>query len=76
MRESRWQLAQGLERLGVRVFPAAANFVLVDFGPGAGRLVRRLAQRGILLRDRASDFGRDGFVRITAGTGAQTRAAC
>jgi len=36
-------------------------------------LVRRLAARGILLRDRASDFGRDGFVRITAGTIAQTR---
>jgi histidinol-phosphate aminotransferase len=73
VRESRSLLAQGLERLGARVFPSAANFLLVDFGPGAGRMVRRLAARGILLRDRASDFGRDGFVRITAGTTAQTR---
>ena len=62
-----------LERLGARVFPSGANFVLADFGAGASRLVRRLARRGILLRDRASDFGRDGFVRITAGTRAQTR---
>jgi histidinol-phosphate aminotransferase len=73
VRESRRLLAQGLERLGARVFPSAANFVLADFGSGAGRMVRRLAARGILLRDRASDFGRDGFVRITAGTVAQTR---
>ena len=73
VRASRWELARGLERLGARVFPSGANFVLADFGAGASRLVRRLARRGILLRDRASDFGRDGFVRITAGTRAQTR---
>jgi histidinol-phosphate aminotransferase len=73
VRESRWHLARGLERLGARVFPSAANFLLVDFGPGAGRLVRRLARRRILVRDRADELGRDGFVRITVGTPAQTR---
>ena len=61
------------ERLGARVFPSGANFLLVDFGTGGSRLVRRLARRGILLRDRAGEFGRDGFVRITAGTLPQTR---
>jgi len=71
--ESRRELAQGLGKLGARVFPSGANFVLADLGRGASALVRRLARRGILLRDRASDFGRDGFVRITAGTRAQTR---
>jgi histidinol-phosphate aminotransferase len=71
--ESRAQLARGLEQLGARVFPSGANFVLADFGPGGSRLVKRLARRGILVRDRASEFGRDGFVRITAGTVAQTR---
>ena len=73
VRKSRAELVRGLEALGARVFPSAANFVLTDFSAGAGRLVRRLAARGILLRDRANDFGRDGFVRITAGTVAQTR---
>ena len=74
--ESREQLARGLEQLGARVFPSGANFVLADFGPGGSRLVRRLARRGILVRDRASEFGRDGFVRITAGTrGADAAAA-
>ena len=70
--ESRSQLARGLEQLGARVFPSAANFVLADFGPGGTRLVKRLSRRGILVRDRASEFGRDGFIRITAGTIAQT----
>lgn len=73
VRESREKLTQGLEQLGARVFPSGANFVLADFGPGATRLVKRLARRGILVRDRASEFGRDGFVRITAGTVPQTR---
>jgi histidinol-phosphate aminotransferase len=71
--ESRSQLARGLEQLGVRVFPSAANFVLADFGGGGTRLVKSLARRGILVRDRASEFGRDGFVRITAGTVRQTQ---
>ena len=71
--ESRSQLARGLEQLGARVFPSAANFVLADFGGGGTRLVKRLARRGILVRDRASEFGRDGFVRITAGTVQQTQ---
>lgn len=71
--ESRSLLASGLEQFGARVFPSGANFVLADFGPGGTRLVKRLAARGILVRDRASEFGRDGFMRITAGTVAQTR---
>jgi histidinol-phosphate aminotransferase len=73
VRESRSQLARGLEQLGARVFPSAANFVLADFGPGGTRLVKRLARRKILVRDRASEFGRDGFMRITAGTIPQTQ---
>jgi len=73
VKKSRELLARGLEGLGAQVFPSGGNFVLADFGSGGGRLVRRLAKRGILLRDRAADFGRDGFVRITAGTPAQTR---
>jgi histidinol-phosphate aminotransferase len=70
---SRDQLTRGLEQVGARVFPSGANFVLADFGPGGTRLVKRLARRGILVRDRASEFGRDGFMRITAGTVAQTQ---
>jgi histidinol-phosphate aminotransferase len=70
--QSRALLQEGLTRLGARVYPSAANFVLVDFGPGAHRLVRALERKGILVRER-KDFPREGFVRISAGTRADTR---
>jgi histidinol-phosphate aminotransferase len=66
-------LLKGLERLGIPNFPSGANFVLADLGPRAPRVLRALRHRRILLRDRQSDFGRIGFVRITLGTPAQMR---
>ena len=66
-------LEDALRRLGVRVFPSGGNFLLADFGARAPRLLRALAGQGILLRDRTRDFGRPGFIRITAGTRAQMR---
>lgn len=70
--ESRALLEKGLTRLGVRTFPSAGNFVLADFGARARRLVLALDRRGILVRERR-DFPRAGFVRISAGTCADTR---
>jgi len=69
---SRVMLEKGLVRLGARIYPSSANFVLADFGPEAHRLVRALERRGILVRERR-DFPRAGFVRISAGTRADTR---
>jgi histidinol-phosphate aminotransferase len=70
--QSRVLLEKGLTGLGARVYPSAANFVLVDFGPGAHRMVRALERKGILVRER-KDFRREGFVRVSAGTRADTR---
>ena len=70
--QSRVMLEKGLVRLGARVYPSSANFVLADFGSVAKRLVRSLERKGILIRDRR-DFPREGFVRISAGTRADTR---
>src|SRR5712671_6251337 len=70
--QSRALLEKGLVRLGARIYPSAANFVLADFGPAARRLVRSLERKGILVRERR-DFSRTGFVRISAGTRADTR---
>ena len=69
---SRALLEKGLTRLGARIYPSEANFVLVDFGPRAHRLVLALERKGILVRER-KDFPRAGFVRISAGTRADTR---
>lgn len=73
VKESREMLTGWLEQQGVRVFPSSTNFLFADFGPKAPRIVRGLEKLGILVRDRACDFGRPGFVRIALGTPAQTR---
>ncbi|HTV09448.1 MAG TPA: histidinol-phosphate transaminase [Candidatus Aquilonibacter sp.] len=68
------QVHQGRERvfaalrdLDVRTWPSAANFVLMDIGPRHKELCVRMRERGVLLRDRSSDPGCDGYVRITIG---------
>ena len=70
--QSRAILEKGLVRLGARIYPSSGNFVLADFGPVAHRLVQALERKGILVRARR-DFPREGFVRISAGTRADTR---
>jgi histidinol-phosphate aminotransferase len=54
-------------RLGLKYWPSAANFVLVHVGPGVARLVAAAAERGVYLRDRSNEPGCQGCVRITAG---------
>ena len=73
IRQGRAILERGLSRLGVRVFPSGANFVLVDFGARGPATVSALERRGILVRDQTSSFERPGFARITAGTAKQMR---
>jgi len=70
---SKQALAGALERMKIPVFSSAGNFLLADFGVRAPRLLTGLERQGILLRDRSSDFGRAGYVRITVGTRAQTQ---
>ncbi len=72
-RKSRAELTAGLRHLGVEQFPSAANFILTNMDERAKDVVHGLSQRGILVRDRSSDFGGPGYVRITIGTVAQTR---
>lgn len=73
VRRGRQELERGLARLSVRCFPSAGNFMLVYFGARAKKVVAALERKGILLRDRSSDFGGEGYVRITLGTLAQTK---
>jgi histidinol-phosphate aminotransferase len=69
----RRELERGLARLGVRCFPSGGNFVLVHFGRHTNKIVGALMDKGTLVRDRSSDFGGEGYVRITLGTLDQTR---
>jgi histidinol-phosphate aminotransferase len=72
-RHSRNELQRGFTNLGIRFFPSAANFILLNLGDCAKQVVASLARHGTLIRDRSSDFGGQGYVRITIGTLSQTR---
>ena len=64
-----------LDAAGVRRWPSRANFILVEIGPRHAEFVHRMSARGVLVRDRSSDPGCDGRVRITVGTREQMRQA-
>jgi histidinol-phosphate aminotransferase len=72
-RESRAMLTETCVRLGLRTWPSAANFMLVHAGTRAGALVDALAARDIFVRDRSSDPGCEGCIRITTGIVDDTR---
>jgi len=61
------RMMDGLRGLGVEFFPSHANFVLMKIGPKHAELVKAMRARGVLLRDRSTDPGCDGYVRITIG---------
>jgi histidinol-phosphate aminotransferase len=67
VREGRERMMNGLRELGVSFFPSHANFVLMNIGPKHKELVQAMRANGVLLRDRSTDPGCDGFVRITIG---------
>jgi histidinol-phosphate aminotransferase len=66
IRDSRTRLEQALESLGFQFWPSQANFVLVRVG-AATSFVEHMRRRGILVRDRSTDHGCEGCVRITLG---------
>jgi len=61
-------LENALASLGVPFWPSQANFVLVRFGQCHRQFVESMRLRGILVRDRNSDPGCAGCVRMTVGT--------
>ncbi len=67
VRAGRERMMDGLRELGVPFFPSHANFVLMNIGPKHKELVQAMRANGVLLRDRSTDPGCDGFVRITIG---------
>jgi histidinol-phosphate aminotransferase len=63
----RERIFAALRELSVRTWPSAANFVLMDIGPRHKELCAAMRRRGVLLRDRSTDPGCEGYVRITIG---------
>jgi histidinol-phosphate aminotransferase len=65
-------LQRELSKWGIRCWPSHANFVLAELGSPSSAFVSSLREQGILVRDRSSDHGCQGCVRITLGTLPQT----
>ena len=60
------QLREGLERMGLKVLPSAANFVLADFGRPVAAIDEALLRAGIIVRP-VANYGLDQHLRITIG---------
>jgi histidinol-phosphate aminotransferase len=71
--ESKRLLYAACERLGLRYWPSAANFVLVHAGGQVGAVIEGAEQRGIYLRDRSREPGCAGCLRISTGLVEHTR---
>ena len=67
--ESRELLYAACDRLGLPYWKSAGNFVLIDVRRSGepAEIVRALAERGILVRDRSREPGCTGCIRMTAG---------
>ena len=72
VKQLRAWFAAELQKLGVKTYASAANFLLANFGPNGPALFQKLEKQGILVRDRSKDIG-PGFVRITIGTQPEMR---
>jgi histidinol-phosphate aminotransferase len=71
--ESKALLYAACDRLGLKYWLSGANFVLVSVGDGIASLVQGASDRGIYLRDRSTEPGCAGCVRIGTGVVAHTR---
>ncbi len=63
------------DRLGLRYWKSAANFVLIDGGDNAAAIVNALIARGVFVRDRSADPSTPNCFRLTAGVVEHTKTA-
>jgi histidinol-phosphate aminotransferase len=67
VKASKALLYAACDRLKLKYWPSDANFVLVRVGSRIDEVVRGTFKRGIYLRDRSSEPGCEGCLRIAAG---------
>jgi histidinol-phosphate aminotransferase len=66
------QLSTGFGRLGLRSYPSAGNFLLIDCGRPAAPLYEALLRVGIIVRP-VANYGLPNHLRITVGTAEQNQ---
>ena len=67
IRVGREKVFATLKELGVRTWPSASNFILMDIGGKHKQFCDTMRTKGVLLRDRSTYPGCDGYARITIG---------
>jgi histidinol-phosphate aminotransferase len=67
VKQARGTMTAALDEIGMRYWPTAANFVLTKIGRQHKEFVAAMRSREVLTRDRSTDPGCDGCVRITIG---------
>jgi len=72
---ARTEFEAALDQAGLCRWPSRANFILVEIGARHKEFTRLMSAAGVLVRDRSSDPGCEGRVRITIGTREQMRQA-
>jgi histidinol-phosphate aminotransferase len=73
VRESKTLLYAACDRLGLKYSKSDANFVLVNAGDRMETIVRGVADRGIYVRDRSTEPGCAGCIRVATGVVEHTR---
>lgn len=73
--ESKEMVYAACDRLGLKYWRSAANFVLIDGGPNARALIDGMIAKGVLVRDRTKDPSCPNCFRLTAGVVEHTREA-
>jgi histidinol-phosphate aminotransferase len=66
--QARAEFEAALDAARVRHWPSREIFVLVEIGARHVEFTEQMRAAGVLVRDRSSDPGCDGRVRITIGT--------
>ena len=65
--ESKALMYAACDRLGLTYWPSASNFVLVRAGDRTPQLVAGAAARGVYIRDRSTEPGCAGCIRVATG---------
>ncbi len=72
IKDGREFLSSEFKKLGFRVLPSQANFIMVDFGKKAEDIYKKLMKKGILLRPLKA-YGFPTFLRISIGVPEENR---
>lgn len=72
VREGRRYLTTAFDTLKIRHVPSVTNFILIELGPRAADVARKLLSRGVIVRE-MSAWNLTGCLRVTIGTMAENR---